>query len=326
MADDAPRTAPSRGSLLPRWAKIAVLGTGLVLLLLALGLSWFGTSCTTETSTETVTSTPASPTAAKPTPAKPVVGAAGSTSELSSTTRTTTQTCAPPGPTSSGVLILLILAGLTVTPWVSRVELFGAAADLIPATAEAVVRNLGVASSARVDEVRQPHSRGAPPGVANGPAAGDDIANKESLTRLFVGTPVPVPDSWSDASYLLYLRTRRDDEGTALQLFSAAPGDPFTEAPQLYADVMAALEGPTASAETAGVLRVQSPQGATMLLASAANGAGRVLAHVVVLVPQATVWDQASDADIAKLARPLVLRAQAWSRVIVDVLELDDDS
>jgi hypothetical protein len=284
------------------WGVRAVLiATAVLLVAAAATFSVVAKDCTEATTGETTTgpAPTASPTAGgAPQPADATTPAATSK-------ETETETCSRPGLTSVPVVALLLLAGLAVAPWLTKVTIGPVSAEF--------AGNPPVAAFSQESE-------------GTGGAVDPVDAGKASAAEAFM-EGVVLPGGWAQAT-LLFLLAPPD---AALIAHKTAPGAADLDAAALEAELARVAEVVSAANAAPGQIIERIENGRTDLAYAAVNASKRVAAVLVATLsgrtdgPGGPAAGPAAGADAAVTGK-LLAAGRGWSRIVIDVLLLDDDT
>lgn len=259
----------------------ALLATAAVLLVLAAALSVFRTECTRTTREEVRER-----------------GTAGTQQRvLVEETR-----CAPPTISSAPALALVLLAGLALSPWITRLTLGSVGLDTsalsAPGSPEGTAQALASPQAPRGD----------------GGSLVDSA--RARIAEVFVeGADLPPP--WDRATLLFAQPTLA---GPDLVFAKSEPG----RAPDADHDqhlLRAASPALNAAVLDAGEVKVARDAGLTIVAAAGTNLQGRPVSLVAAVLTQAPVGPVPAD-----VAVDLVDLADSWARVMIDVLLLEVDT
>ena len=284
----SPSTRPARDAALraradrlSRSQRRALLATAAALLVLAAALSVFRPDCTRTTREE--------------------VRDRASTSVPQRVLVEETR-CAPPTISSAPALALVLLAGLALSPWITRLTL----------------------GSVGLDTSTHP-APGSPEGTAQAlaspqaqPGGGGSLVDsaRARIAEVFVeGADLPPP--W-DRSTLLFASPTL--AGPGLVFAKSAPGEAVDPARHRR---LLELATPALNAAVldAGEVKAARDAGLTTLAAAGTNLEGRPVSLVAAVLDSAPAGPVPSD-----VAVDLVDLADSWARVMIDVLLLEDDS
>ena len=284
----SPSTRPTRDSglqaradRLSRAQRRALLATAAVLLVLAAVLAVFRTECTRTTRDEVREGAPA---------------------QAPQRVRVEQTRCAPPTISSAPALALVLLAGLALSPWITRLTLGAVGLDTStpaePGSPEGTARALAspqaqaVSSDSLVDSARA------------------------RIAEVFVeGADLPAP--WDRATLLFASPTLA---GPGLVFAKSAPGE--VVAPSRHRRLLeVATPALNAAVLDAGEVKAAHDGGLMTLAAAGTNLEGRPVSLVAAVLSGAPAGPVTSD-----VAVDLVDLADSWARVMIDVLLLEDDS
>lgn len=291
---DAPAQR-SRAAAWPWWVRAALIVAAVLLVASGAAFSVVEQDCTTATTGETTTG-PA-PTASPSTQAQ--VQPPTPAPDATTTKDTTTETCARPGLTAVPVVALLLLAGLAVAPWLTKVSVGPVSAEFAPHTP--------------VGAFSQEDGLG---GVVDPVAAG----RASAAEAFFQG--VVLPGAWADA-VLMFLLAPPEPTMVAHR---TAPGAPDLDEAAREAELARVAEVVAAAAAAPGQVVEQVENGRTDLAFGAVNVAKRVVAVLVATLPDRLAADGGTPAaDDPAVSGKMLAAGRGWSRLVVDVLLLDDD-
>ena len=207
--------------------------------------------------------------------------------------------CAPPTISSAPALALVLLAGLALSPWITRLTLGSVGLD-----------------------TSSPAAPGSPEGTAQAlaspqaqPSGGGSLVDsaRARIAEVFVeGADLPAP--WDRATLLFASPTLA---GPDLVFAKGQAVDPAEHRRLLE------LATPTLNAAVldAGEVKAASDGGLLTLAAAGTNLEGRPVSLVAAVLAGAPVGPVPTD-----VAVDLVDLADSWARVMIDVLLLEDDS
>jgi hypothetical protein len=211
--------------------------------------------------------------------------------------------CAPPTISSAPALALVLLAGLALSPWITRLTLGSVGLD-----------------------TSSPAGPGSPEGTAQalaGPQAhavggGGSLVDsaRARIAEVFVeGADLPAP--WDRATLLFASPTLA---GPDLVFAKSAPGEAVDAARHRH---LLELATPALNAAVldAGEVKAGHDAGLMTLAAAGTNLEGRPVSLVAAVLATAPVGAVPTD-----VAVDLVDLADSWARVMIDVLLLEDDS
>ncbi len=271
----------ARADRLSRAQRRALLAVAAALLVLAAALSVFRSECT-RTSREEVRDR-----ASTGAPQRVVV----------EETR-----CAPPTISSAPALALVLLAGLALSPWITRLTLGSVGLDTstssAPGSPEGTARALA-----------SPQAR-----AADGGSLVDSA--RARIAEVFVeGAALPAP--WDRATLLFASPTLA---GPGLVFAKSAPGE-AVDAGRHRRLLDVATPALNAAVLDVGEVKAARDAGLTTLAAAGTNLEGRPVSLVAAVLAGAPAGPVPSD-----VAVDLVDLADSWARVMIDVLLLEDDS
>ena len=271
----------ARADRLSRTQRRALLAVAAALLVLAAGLSVFRSECTRTTREEVRDR------AASSAPAR---------------VRVEETRCAPPTISSAPALALVLLAGLALSPWITRLTLGSVGLD-----------------------TSSPSAPGSPEGTAQAlaspqarPVDGGTLVDsaRARIAEVFVeGADLPSP--WDRATLLFAQPTLA---GPDLIFAKSVPGQlPDPEHNRRL--LTAASRALNAAVLDAGEVKVSRDSGLTTIAAAGTNLEGRPVSLVAAVLAVAPVGPVSPD-----VAVDLVDLADSWARVMIDVLLLEVDS
>ena len=272
----------ARADRLSRGQRRVLLAAAAALLVLAAALSVFRSECTRTTREEVRDRASAS------TPQR---------------VRVEETRCAPPTISSAPALALVLLAGLALSPWITRLTLGSVGLD-----------------------TSSPAAPGSPEGTAQalaGPQAqavggGGSLVDsaRARIAEVFVeGADLPAP--WDRATLLFASPTLA---GPGLVFAKSAPGE-AVDAARHRRLLELATPALNAAVLDAGEVKAAHDAGLMTLAAAGTNLEGRPVSLVAAVLPGAPVGPVPTD-----VAVDLVDLADSWARVMIDVLLLEDDS
>lgn len=302
MADAGADAQRSRAASWPPLVRGLLIAAAVLLVAAAAAFSVLDEDCTKGKTGETTTAPAAVPSARAGTGAQAPGHGAGSPSPAPSvvvTTKSTeTSTCARPGLTAVPVVALLLLAGLAVSPWLTKVTVGPVTAELAPHNpVDALAQEQGTTAGGVLDPVAVGRARAAE-GFLQGAA---------------------LPGAWSRAR-LLFLLAPPDP---ALFAQKAAAGDQDDAA--LEDELRRVADVVVAASEAPGQVVERAESGRTDLAYAAVNAGKRVVAVLVASLPDQAQPGGGASADAA-VSGALLAAGRGWSRVVVDLLLLDDDT
>ena len=210
--------------------------------------------------------------------------------------------CAPPTISSAPALALVLLAGLALSPWITRLT----------------VGSVGLDTST-------PSAPGSPEGTAQAlaspqaqPVGGGSLVDsaRARIAEVFVeGADLPAP--WDRATLLFASPTLA---GPDLLFAKSAPGE-VVDAARHRRLLEVAAPALNAAVLDAGEVKAAYDAGLTTLAAAGTNLEGRPVSLVAAVLVDAPVGAVPSE-----VAVDLVDLADSWARVMIDVLLLEDDS
>jgi len=295
MADADATVQQSRAASFSPLVRGLLIAAAVLLVAAAAAFSVLDEDCMKARTGETTTAPAASPSV----PAGDGAGAVSpppSPSIVVTTKDTETNTCARPGLTAVPVVAMLLLAGLAVSPWLTKVTIGPVTAELAAHTPVSALAQEQDAAGGVVDPVA--------------------VGRARAAEGFLQGTVLP--GAWSQAR-LLFLLSPPDP---ALFAQKAATGD-LDEA-ALEAELRRVADVVAAASEAPGQLVERAENGRTDLAYAAVNAGKRVVAVLVASLPDQAQPGCAGGADAAA-GGALLAAGRGWSRVVVDLLLLDDD-
>lgn len=272
---------PARADRLSRAQRRMLLVTAAALLLLAAALSAFRSDCTRTTREEVRDRASAS---------------------APQRVRVEEVRCAPPTISSAPALALVLLAGLALSPWITRLTLGSVGLD-----------------------TSTPSAPGSPEGTAQALASPQSQASsggslvdsaRARIAEVFVeGADLPPP--WDRATLLFASPTLA---GPGLVFAKSAPGE-VVDAGRHRRLLELATPALNAAVLDAGEVKAAHGAGLTTLAAAGTNLEGRPVSLVAAVLDSAPAGPVSSD-----VAVDLVDLADSWARIMIDVLFLEDDS
>ena len=271
----------ARADRLSRGQRRALLAAAAALLVLAAALSVFRSECTRTTRDE--------------------VRDRGSAS-APQRVRVEEVRCAPSTISSAPALALVLLAGLALSPWITRLTLGSVGLD-----------------------TSTPSAPGSPEGTAQALASPQSQASgggslvdsaRARIAEVFVeGADLPAP--WDRATLLFASPTLA---GPGLVFAKSGPGEAVDPARHRR---LLELATPALNAAVldAGEVKAAHDAGLTTLAAAGTNLEGRPVSLVAAVLGSAPIGPVPSD-----VAVDLVDLADSWARIMIDVLFLEDDS
>jgi hypothetical protein len=210
--------------------------------------------------------------------------------------------CAPPTISSAPAIALVLLAGLALSPWITRLTLGSVGLD-----------------------TSTPSGPGSPEGTARALASpqaqavtGGSLVDsaRARIAEVFVeGAGLPAP--WDRATLLFASPTLA---GPGLVFAKSAPGEQV-DAARHRRLLEIATPALNAAVLDAGEVKAAADAGLTTLAAAGTNLEGRPVSLVAAVLRGAPAGPVPSD-----VAVDLVDLADSWARVMIDVLLLEDDS
>ncbi len=293
----------ARADRLSRVQRRALLSVAAALLVLAAALSVFRSECTRTTREEVRDR------ASTSTPQRVLV----------EETR-----CAPPTISSAPGLALVLLAGLALSPWITRLTLGSVGLDTSTPSAsgspEGIARALASAptqAAGRGDPLTS--ARGVAQALTDPHGAGGGSlvdSARARIAELFVeGADLPAP--WDRATLLFAQPTLA---GPDLIFAKSAPGE-VVDARRHRHLLEVATPALHAAVLDAGEVKAAHDDDLTTLAAAGTNFEGRPVSLVAAVLDHAPAGPVRSD-----VAVDLVDLADSWARVMIDVLLLEDDS
>ena len=208
--------------------------------------------------------------------------------------------CAPPTISSAPALALVLLAGLALSPWITRLTLGSVGLDT---------------SSPSGSPEGTAQALASPQAVRAGGGSLVDSA-RARIAEVFVeGADLPAP--WDRATLLFASPTLA---GPGLVFAKSAPGE-AVEAARHRRLLELATPALNAAVLDAGEVKAASDGGLLTLAAAGTNLEGRPVSLVAAVLDGAPAGPVPSD-----VAVDLVDLADSWARVMIDVLLLEDDS
>jgi hypothetical protein len=210
--------------------------------------------------------------------------------------------CAPPTISSAPALALVLLAGLALSPWITRLTLGSVGLDTSsppgPGSPEGTAQALASPQAVRAD-------------------AGSLVDSARArIAEVFVeGADLPAP--WDRATLLFASPTLA---GPGLVFAKSAPGE-VVDAARHRRLLELATPALHAAVLDAGEVKAAHDAGLTTLAAAGTNLEGRPVSLVAAVLDRAPPTAVPSD-----VAVDLVDLADSWARVMIDVLLLEDDS
>jgi hypothetical protein len=210
--------------------------------------------------------------------------------------------CAPPTISSAPSLALVLLAGLALSPWITRLTVGSVGLDTsttpVPGSPEGTAQALA-----------------SPQAPSAGSGSLVDSA-RARIAEVFVeGADLPRP--WDRATLLFASPTLA---GPALIFAKGAPGE-VTDAARHRRLLEVATPALNAAVLDAGEVKAAHDAGLMTLAAAGTNLEGRPVSLVAAVLSSAPAGPVPSD-----VAVDLVDLADSWARVMIDVLLLEDDS
>ena len=210
--------------------------------------------------------------------------------------------CAPPTISSAPALALVLLAGLALSPWITRLTLGSVGLD-----------------------TSSPSAPGSPEGTAQAlaspqaqPVDGGSLVDsaRARIAEVFVeGADLPAP--WDRATLLFAQPTLA---GPDLIFAKSEPGR-VPDADHNQRLLRAASPALNAAVLDAGEVKAARDAGLTVIAAAGTNLQGRPVSLVAAVLAEAQVGPVSPD-----VAVDLVDLADSWARVMIDVLLLEVDS